>query len=156
MYMYKINYTNNRSKSIMSISEFQSGGSQNSFESALNNGVHPSKSTIKEAGNGVFASKDFSKEEVLEVSPILAIPMNDAHGNILKDYVFNYGDGLYGVALGYGAVYNHQDIPNVSYTYSDNKKFMVYKANRDIKKGEELFVSYGQNWWMSRDINLKK
>lgn len=156
MYMYKINYTNNRSKNIMSISEFQLGGSQNSYDSALNNGVYPSKSKIEEAGNGVFANKDFSKEEVLEVSPILAIPMNDVHGNILKDYVFNYGDGLYGVALGYGAVYNHQDIPNVSYSYSDNKKFMVYKANRDIKKGEELFVSYGQNWWMSRDINLKK
>lgn len=150
--MYKINYSkkdsNNTKFYIHNLN--QDGG--NLSVTAVNNGVEPGKSNLEQAGTGVFSKKDFKKGDILEVVPVLSVPQKDVTNNILKDYVFQYDDNNYGMVLGYGAVYNHQDIPNVSYEYSNNKDFMIYKALNDIKEGEELFVSYGFGWWAHRNL----
>ena len=63
-----------------------------------------------------------------------------------------YDGSNYGLVLGYGMVYNHQNNHNITYKYTDDKKFMVYKASKNIKSGNELFVNYGPNWWMKRNL----
>ena len=120
---------------------------------AVNNGILPGKSKLEGAGSGVFATKDFLVGDIVEVAPILPIPIKDTADNILKDYVFMYDGSYYGMALAYGGMYNHQNDPNLNYTYTDDKKFMIYKANKNIKTGDELFVSYGLGWWLHRKLS---
>ena len=45
-------------------------------------------------------------------------------------------------------MYNHQDEPNMKYYYQNGK--MIYQAIKPIKAGDELFISYGTNWWIAR------
>jgi len=75
--------------------------------------------------------------------------------NILNDYIFRdtNNDDYKLVALGYGSMYNHSDTPNLKY-YCENDK-MIYKATRDIDIDEELYISYGPNWWGSRTNKIK-
>ena len=150
--MYKVRYSKKVYQNIGISNINQKGGNLNDIVEAVNNGVVPGKSNLTQAGTGVFSKKDFKQGEILEIVPVLSIPIKDVTENILKDYVFQYDDKSYGMVLGYGAVYNHQDIPNVSYEYSNKKDFMIYKATQDIKEGDELFVSYGIGWWNHRNL----
>ncbi|CAG9472212.1 histone-lysine N-methyltransferase, putative [Plasmodium vivax] len=70
--------------------------------------------------------------------------------------------------LGYGILYNHSDSPNafvhiVSLREEEGKsgedhkdgknetitsdQIMIFRAQRDIQKNEEIFISYGHSWW---------
>lgn len=131
------------------------GGSdekENSEITSINNGVYPGSSKLKDAGTGVFSNVNFNLGDLVERVPVLPIPIKDVSENILKDYVFMYDGENYGMALGYGAVYNHQNDPNISYNYTKDKKFMEYRAIKEVNKGDELFVSYGLGWWIHRNI----
>ena len=150
--MYKVKYSKKIHQNIGISNINQKGGNLNDIVEAVNNGVVPGKSNLEQAGTGVFSKKDFKQGEILEIVPVLSIPIKDVTENILKDYVFQYDDKSYGMVLGYGAVYNHQDVPNVAYEYSNKKDFMIYKATQDIKEGDELFVSYGFGWWNHRNL----
>ena len=120
----------------------------------------------KRYGRGVFATRDIKKGSIVEVVPILKIGTY-SKGNILKDYVWSSyvwveDDEYYGnwraekafsiIALGYGSLYNHNKNPNITFDRWHNKNFWEFKAVRDIKKGKQLFVSYGDKWFKSRGI----
>jgi SET domain-containing protein len=102
-------------------------------------------------GYGVFAEKSVKKGEIVEECYALLTRVED---DILGDYYF-YIRGKNGLLLGYGSIYNHSEDPNVEYNYIPKHQIMVFKANRPIKKGEELFVSYGDAWFKSRDSVAK-
>ena len=55
--------------------------------------------------------------------------------------------------LGNGSIFNHHDNNNVNYYYMGNKGFFIYKANKDIKKGDEMYINYGPNWFAQRQKN---
>ena len=73
----------------------------------------------------------------------------------MKYYVFGTEDGKTVLPLGYGAVYNHQDEPNVDYEISDDGHTMDLYAKRDLNRNEELFVSYGDTWFADRQDLVK-
>ena len=111
-------------------------------------------------GYGVFASEDISKGEIIEECPV--IKLNNTKFEELpkgiQEYAFSWKFGISqipSIVMGYGGVYNHSDNNNLEY-YSDNaKNVMVYKSNRDINKGEELFVNYGQEYFNITGIEKK-
>ena len=148
------NITSIDSNKLVPISNFSQSGGFTDEENLtpLNNGVLPGKSNLDGAGTGVFATKDFNIGDIVEITPILPIPIKDTADNILNDYVFMYDGSNHGMALGYGGVYNHQNKPNIDYSYTNDKKCMIYKTNKNIKKGDELFVSYGLGWWLYRKL----
>ena len=45
--------------------------------------------------------------------------------------------------------FNHSNDFNVR--HNQDPENMIYKAARDIKKGEELYVNYGTDYWNSRN-----
>jgi hypothetical protein len=101
-------------------------------------------------GKGVFATRDFRKGEVVEEAPIMTAP-SGRWGTALKDYLFTDTDATKNVlVLGYGAMYNHADKPNLEYEMGDGDDTFRYVATRAIKAGEELLISYGSEWWQSR------
>lgn len=113
-------------------------------------------------GRGVRAKKNFKKGEAVEVAPFIYVD------NIDKSEVSNYvftsltQTNKFIFPLGFATLYNHSDDPNCEYflreAQDDNitKQFMIFAAKNEIKKGDELTISYGTNWWKQRQENLKK
>lgn len=97
-----------------------------------------------EQGRGVFTLQAIDAGEVIEVAPAFELPVQG-----MEDYVYiGSADGLARIVLGYGMLYNHAAEPNVLIEHQVT--CTVFSAARDIEAGEELRVSYGDEWWTSR------
>lgn len=99
-------------------------------------------------GYGVFAEKTFKKGELLEECYILITKGGDKG---LEDFYFDVS-GKYGIFTGFGILYNHSEDPNADYTYNTKRRLAIIKANRTIRKGEEIFISYGDDWFKDRNV----
>ena len=108
------------------------------------------QSLIPNSGRGVFAEKDFKKGEVIEVCPLITDYKKNFANSKIKDYTFKskFKPEQEVIVFGMCSMYNHSDNFNVS--HNQDPENMIYKAVRDIKKGEELYVNYGGPYWNSR------
>jgi len=75
--------------------------------------VEIKESTIRNAGNGLFATRDFEVGEVVTVSPVLALPKHvvddSAVDSVLKNYCFSREKSeLALLPINYGPMINHQ------------------------------------------------
>ncbi|KAF4637332.1 hypothetical protein G7Y89_g749 [Cudoniella acicularis] len=120
-------------------------------------------------GRGVFASKDIPARTVLEVSPVLVLDPkeNDEHIKHTELYHYTYNwpytapqNGVNGksqtngsraplmtqaLILGLGSMFNHStQHQNVGWERDLAKKLITYTTLRNVTKGEELCISYGQ------------
>jgi len=102
-------------------------------------------------GYGVFAGKSFKKGELLEECYIITSRGGD---KTLEDYYFDV-NGKYAIFTGFGVIYNHSQDPNADYIINAKRKLVSIKADRNIRKGEELFISYGDKWFDSRNKKMK-
>jgi SET domain-containing protein len=103
-------------------------------------------------GYGVYAEKSFKKGEIIEECYMIVSRGGDKK---LEDYYFD-ADGRYGLLTGFGSIYNHSDEPNADYKIQTKRRLAIIKADRAIKKGEEIFVSYGEKWFKTRGKKVKK
>ena len=70
----------------------------------------------------------------------------------LVDYAFEWPRSEswtnFVVALGYGSLYNHSNTPNANWTNDVENKTFIFFSTKPIKKGEEIFIYYGdENYW---------
>ncbi|MDR3478177.1 MAG: SET domain-containing protein-lysine N-methyltransferase [Gammaproteobacteria bacterium] len=114
------------------------------------NKVIVKKSSID--GYGVFADKCINNGEIVEECYVLIAKGGD---DGMADYYFD-ADGEYGVLLGYGSIYNHSDSPNATYSFDTKNNMATIKAVRAIEKNEEIFITYGDNWFGDRGLKPKK
>ncbi len=103
-------------------------------------------------GYGVFAGKSIKKGEKIEECYMLVSRGGDKK---LEDYYFD-AKGKNAIFLGFGCIYNHADEPNADYTINMRDHVATIKASRNIRKGEEIFVSYGTKWFSSRGWEPKQ
>lgn len=70
--------------------------------------------------------------------------MNEASG-LIETYVFDWGNGQVGVALGLVSLLNHSREPNCEvYTVGTKKDaWLELHTTRAVEAGEELFIDYG-------------
>ena len=98
-------------------------------------------------GRGVFATRTFAEGDVVEVCPTVEISEG---GGDLADYLFeSTTDGMFLVVLGFGMLYNHSADANLDY-YQGDDATLEFIAQRSIDRGEELTISYGDEWWSAR------
>ena len=103
---------------------------------------------VGERGRGVFATRAFEKGETVEVCPTVEISEG---GGDLADYLFeSTTEGRFLVVLGFGMLYNHSAAPNVDY-YQEDGESLDFVATRRVERGEELTISYGDEWWSARE-----
>ncbi len=107
--------------------------------------IFVSQSSIPNAGRGVFAKQALGKGEVIEVCPVIEVPLTDSSNDndqgLLTNYFFYFGDGL-AIVLGFGSIYNHAYEPNATYIKKPSDGVVEFQAIRDIEVGEEITVNY--------------
>jgi len=114
------------------------------------------KYSYKIESNGVFANKKFNKGDVIEICPAIIEKLELLKlTNKLKDCYFEY-DVDYGlIALGYGSVYNHSDSPNAMWQVIDQNTLKII-ALTQIDVDDEIYISYGDEFWKNRKHIIKK
>lgn len=100
---------------------------------------------------GVFSNRDYKAGDIIEVCPCIK-SKKEFIKDIMLDYVFTYDDEHSLIGFGYCSMYNHSDDYNALWTVLNDKQIKVY-ATKDIKKGDEIFISYGPKYWESRKNN---
>lgn len=100
----------------------------------------------------VLAKTQFGKGEIVEIAPVIFVGLEAKGVPVLKDYIFEIdkNNGTYGVVLGYGSLYKHDEKPNITFAYNKKNRQMYFIAARMIKAGEELFIHYGKDYWDER------
>ena len=109
------------------------------------------KSLIPNSGRGVFANKDFKQGEIIEVCPLITDYKKNFENSKIRDYTFRskFIKDQEVIVFGMCSMYNHSNKYNVHHTQDPEN--MIYTASRDIKNGEELYVSYGVDYWDTRN-----
>jgi uncharacterized protein len=102
-------------------------------------------------GYGVFAQKTIKKGEKIEECYIIISRGGD---KTLEDFYFD-AKGKCAVFTGFGSIYNHAEEPNADYTINIKNRVATIKASKTIRKGEEIFVSYGDEWFSDRGLKPK-
>ena len=109
------------------------------------------KSTIEDAGVGVFANKFINKGEKLNVKGIIVEKNSTADicTHYANDYKFEFYDcNKYLIPTGFAGIVNHtddQEKQNVEIRRIE-KESLFYEFIKDVKQGEEILGNYGENW----------
>ena len=80
--------------------------------------------------------------DIIEINPIKECFNNNIE---LREYMHTHNSKKHILVLGIGSFFNHNKNNNIIHHYSSDKKFYIYKAFRNINKGEELYLNYGDN-----------
>lgn len=100
-------------------------------------------------GRGVFAGEPLTAGEIIEECHTLPVTRET---RALCNYVFKSTDTESVLPLGAGAIYNHADSPNAKFKMDPDRAVLIVQATRPIEVGEEIFISYGKDWFDSRRI----
>ena len=104
------------------------------------------------SGRGAFALQKISEGDIIERCPALEVNEQDVGGELLNYVFYGSTESTRLVVMGNGMLFNHSSTPNVAY-YREQSALgvvLVLYALRNISKGEELFYSYGDDWWTTR------
>ena len=116
-----------------------------------NDKIRVAKSKV--AGYGVFAKKKFVPGELIDVSICLVKP-NEEWSTATEDYIFSRGK-YSAFALGNGGVFNHSNTPNARHELTARLKELHVFAVKPIDVDDEIFISYGPNYFATRK-NLRQ
>ena len=109
-------------------------------------------------GWGVFAEQDFFPGDLVEACHYIAV--EKSHNNFL-DYSFGFrmkdprrevDDDYSALILGFGSIYNHSNLPHLTYIFDHPRHVINFYARRPIMRGEEIFIDYGEEWFSSRGV----
>jgi hypothetical protein len=106
-------------------------------------------------GRGIFANKDYKKGDILEICPCIKVTMvtKIIDEKPLNNYAYSINDEFSLIGVGYCSMYNHSDSPNTEWTIMNDNQLKI-EVLRDIQKSEEIFISYGKNYWESRSNKI--
>jgi SET domain-containing protein len=116
-----------------------------------------------EYGFGVFAREFIAKDTVLEECHYIRYKRDECQSLKINDYVYEMADTeetpeddkeCNALVLGFGSIYNHSFENNAHYLFDSAKNVFVYQATRDIQPEEQIFISYGEKWWDTRENRL--
>ena len=109
--------------------------------------IYIKDSKIVPGERGVFAKTNIKKGEIIETCPTIEFSEDDSVNfkeSLLVTYTFYLGKNKDQVTilLGFGSIYNHSYTPNAIYKQKDTT--VIFIANRNIKKDEEILINYLQ------------
>ena len=115
-----------------------------------------------EVGLGVVAVQAIKKDALIERCPIIPLDWRKKyHGDKqIHRYLYSnapcqcqdcqtHGYQMF-MVLGYGMIYNHRDLPNGQWNFNFNNRYADVVAVEKISKGQQIFVSYGNEYFKDR------
>jgi len=115
-------------------------------------------------GYGVFAKELIKAGELIEENRLLELELRSKQltDEVLKNYVWRgpdcgcllcktYGSKQY-LAFGLPSLCNHSDKTNTKQQINYEKRISQIWAAVDIKPTEEIYVTYGNKYWLIRDF----
>lgn len=113
------------------------------------------KQENKKKSYGMFAKESIKEGELIELCPILVEDPDILHNSgKLDDYFFEVdGNGIF--PLGYGGMYNHSNDPNAEVATENiniDDRTLKVVAIKDIAPNNEVTISYGDDYWKTRNI----
>jgi hypothetical protein len=103
-------------------------------------------------GYGVFATKDIPKNTLIEECYCI---ITDNVDPCFENYYFAFGEKNT-LPLGFGLIYNHAPHPKTTFDFNEAKKLMIIRSTQHIRAHEEIFISYGKDWFDARKIPVKR
>lgn len=112
---------------------------------------------------GVLATEDIKEGEIVERCPMVPLGFRSRYHQDPQIWNYLYSQPpcpcnecknhgfVFHMVLGYGMLYNHQDDPNCKWNFDFQKLVADVIAQRKILAGEEIFVSYGSNYFKNRE-----
>jgi hypothetical protein len=112
-------------------------------------------------GWGVFTNKEIKEGEIIDYGHCAPIetPNRWMYDRGIKKYSYwdQQGGGL--IALGYGSIYNcaeRDDLKNASFAMFKEDLLIVFVAQRDIQKDEEILTWWGEGYYQHWCTNNQK
>lgn len=103
-------------------------------------------------GFGVFADADMETGDLIEECYAIITTHKDM---AFRDYYFAAGERDC-IPAGFAMLYNHSATPNATYEFDPVHRLIVFRAVAAIQRGEEIFTSYGPQWFSCRSLKIKK
>lgn len=100
-------------------------------------------------GKCIVAEKDFKKGETVFRSPITVFKdWETVERSELKENYYVYDEKMERCCFveGIASFVNHDKNPNASENFDYNNKLFICKAEKDIKKNEEVLVEFNAVW----------
>ncbi len=105
-------------------------------------------------GRGVFAGQKYNKGDIIEIAFYIKDKTESYNDSVIKDYLFKFDEDYSVLCLGNASLYSHSDNPNCKYEIHDEKMYFI--CIKSIEKDEEIFISYGDDWWENRKDRIDK
>ncbi|KAL6703212.1 hypothetical protein ACN47E_010074 [Coniothyrium glycines] len=109
-------------------------------------------------GRGVFATENIPSGTVIDICPVLLLGIQENKDHIEQTSLFHYTynwpivnqngepNVTQAVIFGLGSMFNHSTQgQNVGWLRDSKRLIITYRALRDIARGEELCISYGNH-----------
>jgi len=106
-------------------------------------------------GFGVYAIDDIKDNETIEECPVIDMTRDEVKSTVLMDYLFKVSADRYVLALGSGSIYNHRNQPNARWEYDSEKNILKIVATTAIEMGNEIYISFGKDYFKTREQNMK-
>jgi len=111
---------------------------------------------------GVFATEDIEEGELIERCPVAVLAWRTNYQKDPVVWAYMYTNSCpceeckkhgahFVMVMGWGQIYNHQDDNNASMNINMKGNFADVVAKKKIKKGEEIFVTYGERYFNGRN-----
>jgi|TARA_B110000444_G_C18798305_1_gene576057 SET domain-containing protein len=104
-------------------------------------------------GIGCQTLEEIKENELISIEPMIELESNSlGTKSKIRNYVWGSKKKKNVVYLinGLGSYCNHKEESNLIIKIDEDNLACEYRAKKDIKAGEELFVNYGKNWFEKR------
>ena len=96
-------------------------------------------------GMGVFTNSKITQGEIIEDCYCIPVHLSIKEYEV---YFFNFNGTDTLLPLGYGCIYNHNNIPNIGWKIIDRQHLIIqFFALMDIEPISELCHDYGTGYW---------
>lgn len=119
----------------------------------------------KDVGYGIFAEQDIAKDELIGIYTGVVMDRVKIGS---KDYAWAYpATTTRGTRISLDAKYEGNELRFINHSYNPNSvvRFIIgidglwhvcYVASKEIKKGQQILVSYGKKYWQSRQYEYRE
>lgn len=118
------------------------------------------KSTIPNAGSGVFANTNFRKGDAITIysgEKVDNEPNDSEYAIQLQDGSYMFGNNTPQVGNGLGSFINHSSVKkNCEFVEDGDYQKLIIVATKKIKNGNELYTTYSRGYRLKhRKIEIK-